>query len=172
MQIRAFLAADDAVSPVIAVILMVAITVVLAAVVALFAGGFGQEVANSEGPDRTAFEYDFTDYDDTREDEFVVTLTAGQIAQDKRDIYIVSTHGFEDDRLADTDFECAREFVCPVDFDDETGVDGDTMDAGESYQIFALKPDTPFEEATVRLVYRSPQGDTSRTLARWEGPQA
>lgn len=47
MQLRNFITDDDAVSPVIGVILMVAITVILAAVIATFVLGLGDSVSNN-----------------------------------------------------------------------------------------------------------------------------
>ncbi|MEF8976197.1 MAG: type IV pilin N-terminal domain-containing protein, partial [Halapricum sp.] len=47
MQIRELFTDDDAVSPVIGVILMVAITVILAAVIATFVLGLGESVSNT-----------------------------------------------------------------------------------------------------------------------------
>jgi flagellin-like protein len=56
MQVKDLLTDDDAVSPVIGVILMVAITVILAAVIAAFVLGLGD--TNDVAPN-TSFEYDF-----------------------------------------------------------------------------------------------------------------
>lgn len=47
MRLRNFITDDDAVSPVIGVILMVAITVILAAVIATFVLGLGDAVSNT-----------------------------------------------------------------------------------------------------------------------------
>ncbi len=55
MTLRQLFEGDDAVSPVIGVILMVAITVILAAVTATFALGLGQE--DSEAPPQASFEF-------------------------------------------------------------------------------------------------------------------
>ena len=57
MQIRNLLQDDDAVSPVIGVILMVAITVILAAVIAAFVLGLGD---SSEVGPSVSFSYDYT----------------------------------------------------------------------------------------------------------------
>jgi len=56
MQVRDFLTDDDAVSPVIGVILMVAITVILAAVIAAFVLGLGD--TNDVAPN-TTFNYEY-----------------------------------------------------------------------------------------------------------------
>ena len=56
MRVKDLLTDDDAVSPVIGVILMVAITVILAAVIAAFVLGLGD--TNSVAPN-TSFDYDY-----------------------------------------------------------------------------------------------------------------
>jgi len=57
MQLKQLLADDDAVSPVIGVILMVAITVILAAVIGTFVLGLGSQV--SQTTPQVSFGYDF-----------------------------------------------------------------------------------------------------------------
>ena len=58
MQLRKLLHDDDAVSPVIGVILMVAITVILAAVIASFVLGLGDETGNVAPQVSFAFDYE------------------------------------------------------------------------------------------------------------------
>jgi len=57
MQFRELLADDDAVSPVIGVILMVAITVILAAVIGTFVLGLGDQVSDSAPQANFNFEF-------------------------------------------------------------------------------------------------------------------
>jgi len=57
MQLKELLSDDDAVSPVIGVILMVAITVILAAVIATFVLGLGDQVSNTAP--QAGFSFDF-----------------------------------------------------------------------------------------------------------------
>jgi len=57
MKIKQLLEEDDAVSPVIGVILMVAITVILAAVIATFVLGLGEQI--SETSPNTSFNFDY-----------------------------------------------------------------------------------------------------------------
>jgi flagellin-like protein len=59
MKLKQLLNDDDAVSPVIGVILMVAITVILAAVIATFVLGLGEQI--SETSPNTSFSFDYTD---------------------------------------------------------------------------------------------------------------
>jgi len=74
MRLKQLFADDDAVSPVIGVILMVAITVILAAVIASFVLGLG----NSSGDvqPNTSFEFDYTEVSGSA-DTVDMTLTDG-----------------------------------------------------------------------------------------------
>jgi len=74
---------DDAVSPVIGVILMVAITVILAAVIATFVLGLGDQVSNSSPQASFSFDYDGTD-------TLTVTHDGGQ-GIDASNLYIRGT---------------------------------------------------------------------------------
>ncbi|PSQ47971.1 type IV pilin [Halobacteriales archaeon SW_7_65_23] len=58
MKLKQLLNDDDAVSPVIGVILMVAITVILAAVIATFVLSLGEQVSDSAPNASFTFEYD------------------------------------------------------------------------------------------------------------------
>jgi len=69
-RIKELLTGDDAVSPVIGVILMVAITVILAAVIAAFVLGLGD---SSEPAPQVSFDYDY----DNSSSELVVTVQSG-----------------------------------------------------------------------------------------------
>jgi flagellin-like protein len=58
MKLKQLLNDDDAVSPVIGVILMVAITVILAAVIATFVLGLGEQVSDTAPNTSFSFDYD------------------------------------------------------------------------------------------------------------------
>jgi flagellin-like protein len=58
MKLKQLLDDDDAVSPVIGVILMVAITVILAAVIATFVLGLGEQVSQTSPNASFSFDYD------------------------------------------------------------------------------------------------------------------
>jgi flagellin-like protein len=62
MQVRQLLQEDDAVSPVIGVILMVAITVILAAVIASFVLGLG---GSQQQTPQASFSWEYTQYNDS-----------------------------------------------------------------------------------------------------------
>jgi len=74
MKLKQLLNDDDAVSPVIGVILMVAITVILAAVIATFVLGLGEQI--SETSPNTSFTFDYNDTSGTP-DKLDVTHSGG-----------------------------------------------------------------------------------------------
>jgi flagellin-like protein len=63
MELKTLIQDDDAVSPVIGVILMVAITVILAAVIGTFVLGLGDQVSNTSPSASFSFDYDSTTED-------------------------------------------------------------------------------------------------------------
>ncbi|WP_136690121.1 type IV pilin [Halorhabdus amylolytica] len=71
MNVKKLVTDDDAVSPVIGVILMVAITVILAAVIATFVLGLGEQIS-STAP-QASFEYDFN----SSSNNLTITHTGG-----------------------------------------------------------------------------------------------
>ena len=78
MQLKELLTEDRAVSPVIGVILMVAITVILAAVIGTFVLGLGDQV--SESAPQASFSFEFNDSDGVNiTHEGGETLEAGNI---------------------------------------------------------------------------------------------
>jgi flagellin-like protein len=145
MELKRFFNDDDAVSPVIGVILMVAITVILAAVIATFVLGLGDQVSN------TAPQASFsTDYEgpSTGTGDLSITHDGGDTIK-ATELYIrgssVATSG-DWNTYADTAVSEVK--------------------AGNSATISVDASDT------VRVVYQATEGDTSATLARWTGPDA
>jgi flagellin-like protein len=83
MQLRKLAQEDDAVSPVIGVILMVAITVILAAVIASFVLGLGQDQAVQPN---SSFEFDFNDSAEDK-NSLTITLASGD-SVDPEELYL------------------------------------------------------------------------------------
>jgi archaeal flagellin N-terminal-like domain len=77
MQVKELLTDDDAVSPVIGVILMVAITVILAAVIAAFVLGLGD--TSNPGP-QVSFDYDY----DSGNNNLEITVSSGDTFEASR----------------------------------------------------------------------------------------
>lgn len=148
MQPKALFTDEDAVSPVIGVILMVAITVILAAVIASFVLGLGDTAAQSTPQASFTFEY---------ESGGPVTITHdGGDTIEAQELYVRGAKGSG----ADIDKSW-----------DE--IDGDTepsseISAGNSVEITGSVDG----EYDLRVVYESQEGDNSATLAQDSGPDA
>ena len=156
---------DDAVSPVIGVILMVAITVILAAVIGTFVLGLGDQVQNNAPQAQFSFEYIDAD------DELDMTMESGQSIDQAR-LSVSSDKAF-----------CARpgnssgctnsvtEKDLDTDANTNTWISGDEVTAGTTWTIRADGTDN-LDDAEVRIIWTSQSGDNSDTLRSWSGPGA
>jgi flagellin-like protein len=172
MQLQQLLADDEAVSPVIGVILMVAITVILAAVIGTFVLGLGDQISTTTP--QASFTFDFNDDADPFEDKLTIThdggdeITAGQL----------SVTGGEQLDSKETDL---------TDNNDETGTTGtklgwetlsggaasDDVTAGDSVAVFGGSANTNgLNDDTIRVVWASSNGEETATLGKWTGPDA
>ncbi|EMA01070.1 hypothetical protein C437_19787 [Haloarcula vallismortis ATCC 29715] len=156
MELKRFFNDDDAVSPVIGVILMVAITVILAAVIATFVLGLGDQVSN------TAPQASFsTDYDSGND-------------------WVEFTHDGGDSIKASNLY-----FRGDIDNSAASGDDADVKSnnknwagdvSGDSSKVVAGDRVTVSTDGTdgftINLVYQSATGDNSATLATATGPSA
>jgi len=154
MEFKRFFNDDDAVSPVIGVILMVAITVILAAVIATFVLGLGDQVSN------TAPQASFsTDYDGNNN---YVTVT-----HDGGDSIKASNLYFRGSKL-DLEAQDISDSDNPVWPNDKASGDNSKVVAGDSVDVGVQNSG----DFTLNVVYQSPNGDTSATLATATGPSA
>jgi len=194
MQFKELFADDDAVSPVIGVILMVAITVILAAVIGTFVLGLGDQVQSNPPNIQLTFEYTETgsgplDTDDT---DWVSGAGSGNdpvgwvnttsfeqgtpanYKSGEADGYLNITHEggeqVEAARLKITGYEedAYNESSLPLgDSGSETPFDSDKqVKAGDGVSVFVSNDDT------VRVIWTSESGGNSDTLRRWDGPDA
>ncbi|PSP32466.1 type IV pilin [Halobacteriales archaeon QH_10_67_22] len=159
MQLKQLLTDDDAVSPVIGVILMVAITVILAAVIATFVLGLGDQVSNTAP--QASFSFDWNgpaDGDDTLN----VTHDGGDTVT-AQNLYLRGEEGTRDctgdpegeDNLGDT-------------WDTYSDADATSeITAGNRAEVACLGSD-----GEVDVVWQRTGGDNSATLSSWEGPDA
>jgi flagellin-like protein len=126
------LKADEGVSPVIAVILMVAITVVLAATVYVWVSGFASD---QEGPEQASATATGVDLDDNGTVEWVkVTLTSGENAPySAEDV----TFSVTDQSGAAQNFACddASNAACEGGTEEFRATDDDEWDAGQNLWI-------------------------------------
>jgi len=159
MDLKKLLDQDDAVSPVIGVILMVAITVILAAVIATFVLGLGDNLSNTAPQASFGF-----DYADDATDELTIVHEGGDsIEQGELD---AAVSGAQKDGGTGG-----------VTYTSDLFSDGTTkVSAGDSEIInkddFDGSGDLDLSGATVRVIYSSSDGGSSATLGKWEGPSA
>jgi flagellin-like protein len=139
MKLNELFADDDAVSPVIGVILMVAITVILAAVIGTFVLGLGDQVQS------TTPQAQFTFDEDSGANEITITHDGGDPV-DENNMEIVDS----EDNGGETD----------PDFNGGTEVT-----AGNSY---TAKGFTDGTSGTVRVTWQSDDGSQSGTLATYD----
>lgn len=163
MKLRAFItdsiASDDrAVSPVIGVILMVAVTVILAATIGAFVLNFGQGLQTNAPQSSFTFEY-ADDGAGTDNDELTVTYESGEqidaVALD------AAVSGATDSSGG------------AASYTGDLYTSGDVT-AGASDALTASDFDTAtldLSGATVRVVWSSDDGESS-TLQTWSGPDA
>ena len=147
MQIKKLLSEDDAVSPVIGVILMVAITVILAAVIASFVLGLGD--AADEVQPNSNFALDDVD---ASEDNVTISLTDGDTIDEDEIV-------FRGDAIDGT------EQLSDVD----DGVSNEEWNVGESITLDASEDALEAgAEGTINVVWEESGGDNSATLASFD----
>jgi flagellin-like protein len=147
MDLKQLFNDDDAVSPVIGVILMVAITVILAAVIASFVLGLGDTTQTTP---TASFGFDY-------EDGSGVDITHG--GGDTITASELHIRGEQSDGGTDVDTTWAA----------EDGVSSDDTDVTAGSSINIGVSDGSW---TLRVVYVSNEGDTSSTLSEDSGPDA
>jgi flagellin-like protein len=183
MNFKQLLTDNDAVSPVIGVILMVAITVILAAVIGTFVLGLGDQVSNTSPT--ASFTFDYTNSSGANGDELAVTHDGG----DKIDAGTLNA------AVNGASFDDANDGTNTAGYEDATwvgdlyGTSGD-VGAGSTYTIqghnssnalFEDPDGNGFEDtadhldlssANVRVTWSSANGGDSATLGKWNGPSA
>jgi flagellin-like protein len=192
MNFKQLLTDDDAVSPVIGVILMVAITVILAAVIGTFVLGLGDNISNTNPQASFTFSFDessVTDnsdvdwtFDDTvNSNGYCDADTSGagpgspsndgilSITHDGGDkikgsqLSLKGTNGYDSSGTG-----CNFVFGGDSSPSDETYPYGasDDLSAGNSVDLAIESGDT------IRVVWQSSNGGDTATLGKWSGPDA
>jgi|AntRauTorcE11898_2_1112593.scaffolds.fasta_scaffold14901_2 flagellin-like protein len=153
MKLKQLFTDDDAVSPVIGVILMVAITVILAAVIATFVLGLGESVS------QTAPQANFaTDYNDGSTD------TSWSQSNGDGALTITHTGG---DRIAAENLFVTGGVGSRLSWEAATGFGpGSDITAGDSvdYQVETTN--------TVRVLWSDDSAGSSAELKKWTGSDA
>ena len=145
MKIQTLCSDDSAVSPVIGVILMVAITVILAAVIAAFVFGLAD---SSESAPQVSFNYD---YDEDAQDLRVTTISGDRFTASQ-----VTFEGVDFTEVGETWADVAGS---PTTGDSRIGAGGSvTLDAQPTFDL--------------DIVWRSADGESSTILGSRSGPDA
>ena len=152
MQLKDLLTEDRAVSPVIGVILMVAITVILAAVIGTFVLGLGDQV--SDNAPQASFSFDFDDgnsdgFGGAGDDVVNVTHEGGETIEN-------STLSVKGDGTNDLSYVTG----------DSNWGDDDVVSAGERISFENVDAGE-----TIRVVWTNPSGGSTNTIARATAPQ-
>ena len=153
MELKRLLTDDDAVSPVIGVILMVAITVILAAVIATFVLGLGDQVSNTAPQASFSFDWD-------GESGGTANLTVRHSGGDSiqaNNLYIrgdVGSNGGGSTGDTWGDYN-------------SNGVSGTTQVSAGNRATIDVGP-----TAEIDIVWESTSGQDSATLGNWAGPDA
>ncbi|ELZ94646.1 type IV pilin [Haloferax sulfurifontis] len=156
MNFKQLLAEDDAVSPVIGVILMVAITVILAAVIGTFVLGLGDQVGDTAPQASFGFDYNGTALTVTHESGS--SIDAGQVN-------ITSTVAL--DNTSGTELPGSSGTTATWEW-----ISSDTdITAGSQVTVVEQTTDD-LSTATVRVIWTSESGSNSATLQSWSGPDA
>jgi len=162
MKPKQLLTDDDAVSPVIGVILMVAITVILAAVIASFVLGLGD---SQETAPNVSFNFDY----DESDGNLTVTKSGGD-AIDGNNVYIrgANASGANAWTSHDADKDVATA-VSDGNVGDIGGYSGGEIGAGQGFEI-DYGGSGAGSQYEITLVYED--GDTSEELVSDAGPDA
>jgi len=186
MEFKQLLDDDRAVSPVIGVILMVAITVILAAVIGTFVLGLGDQVQSTTPQASFGFDQSTVTVDDGTNtfDVTAVTVTHETGDSISESDLSVSVNGNAAWDLTNTSTGDVTRATNP--WDDS----GEKVSAGSSFRVLLYDSGSTIEEGTqvtgdgsggfsspatalasgdtVRVVYDSPDSDSSSTLAKKE----
>jgi flagellin-like protein len=180
MNIREFVAEEDAVSPVIGVILMVAITVILAAVIGTFVLGLGGNVSSAP---QAQFSYnfgaDYTTHSGTGSEPAADgdTITISHDGGDSLDVTTLSISitnpSATDDSIEDLGVEGGTTGADPA-IQNSGDEWSDPVTAGSQLTITeqsSASTSTIFETgATVRIIWNSPDGGSTNTISKAEIP--
>ncbi|WP_276271501.1 type IV pilin N-terminal domain-containing protein [Haloarcula litorea] len=163
MDLKQLFDDDDAVSPVIGVILMVAITVILAAVIASFVLGLGDQAQQTTPQASFSFDYDES-FGDSGEGVLEITHDGGDTISGSS-LYIRGS-GW-------VDASSGTDFSSDVDID-STNSDDTWDDAASETEVSAGESIAAGvgDGYEIRVIYETQEGDNSATLAQDSGPDA
>lgn len=161
MELKALLTDDNAVSPVIGVILMVAITVILAAVIGTFVLGLGDQV--QDNAPQVSFTFDFEDSSSTGADSLSITHDGGDKVPATR-LDIVAGASTLAPAAGGT---CTNS----VDAESADGTVPTDISAGTTLEVGACTGEQ-LNDQKIRMVWTAESGGNSATLGKFSGPDA
>ncbi|WP_276258111.1 type IV pilin N-terminal domain-containing protein [Haloglomus litoreum] len=199
MEFGNLFADEDAVSPVIGVILMVAITVILAAVIGTFVLGLGDQVSNTSPQASFTFDFDDRENGGTPQDRLTVTHDGGDKISASQ--LSIKATGAVDDLDASTPSDVfiqggslqdgsSWQAIADMQNDNTDDNDGPSevsagssitiqAEGGSTYSVIANSEtggstvnNVDLNEATVRVTWASSNGGDTATLGKWTGPDA
>ncbi|MFB6074295.1 MAG: type IV pilin [Haloarculaceae archaeon] len=158
MQLKALFNDDDAVSPVIGVILMVAITVILAAVIASFVLGLGDQA--TQGQPTASFDFNYQESSGSNAGVLTISHSGGDTIEAQA-LYVRGDSITSAPSGMSADLSSAGSWSSTSQYGDTSEItSGKSIDVGvnSDYQI--------------DVVWEPPEHDTSATLAEDSGPDA
>jgi FlaG/FlaF family flagellin (archaellin) len=165
MRGHQFGADDTAVSEVLGVALMVALTVLLAATVGSFMLGLGQEATQNQGP-TVAWQFD---YSASGSDTVTVLHNGGDgVDPAQVDLVVIGAESTDASDSPNGQYNLVDDF----------GVTGDEFSAGMGVTFDGAiagvdgGDDLDLRAVTMRMVWESPDGSNSVTMAAWQAPGA
>ena len=183
MELRTLFTDDEAVSPVIGVILMVAITVILAAVIGTFVLGLGDQVQTTAP--QASFNFEYTQDTGSSSDTLEITHDGGDAIAGLRLNASVSNavegSGMGGDGIDDVTSGTGLTFGSAVASDgdaftqtDVVAGSSETLDANDFHDTgtTTAAEDVDLSSTSVRVIWTSETGDSSATLGKWSGPDA
>ncbi|AUV83333.1 type IV pilin [Salinigranum rubrum] len=168
MNFKQLFTEDRAVSPVIGVILMVAITVILAAVIGTFVLGLGDQVSESAPQAQFTFDFDGADYVNITHD--------GGDAIDAEDLNVSSGVDFTIDGDGDGTYNNSAGTSAGGGSSGDASINlvdagefasGDSVSAGATISMQA-DSSVDFTGETIRVIWSSPNSDKTATIGRFE----
>ncbi|MEF8978951.1 MAG: type IV pilin N-terminal domain-containing protein [Haloarculaceae archaeon] len=160
MQLKQLFADDGAVSPVIGVILMVAITVILAAVIASFVLGLGDSTTVSP---QASLDADYT----ADESNLTITHNSGDSVV-ASEVYLRGS-GFNNSGSTWQNYSSGESFSGDNGWNATISGEVENKDAITAGDQLTVRAADDYE---LRVVWEATEGDTSDTLIQDDGPQA
>jgi len=171
MQIHRLLTDERAVPPVIGVILLVAITVILSAVIATFVLGLGENVA-STAPQAT-FAFDFEEIHEDTSGNLTVRHESGDSVR-VSELYVRGQNGSNgrDYQWSDTWAAITAGHAGTPQTDRYGGTASGELGSETAVVSGDAVTVAVGTDAELRIIYEPQRGDTSATLGEWAGPDA